>query len=99
RGREKTMLKYGLPSVAAVLLVLAVLSVARTQPVRKEVPPPALPATAAFAEQVGAVGIIEAASENIAISLPVPGLVTAVYVRAGDHVRKGTPLFRHGQAD
>ena len=87
------MLKYGLPSVALVLLVLAVLSIARTQPVRKEVPPPAVPATAAFPQQVGAVGIVEAASENIAISLPVSGLVTTVYVRAGDRVRKGTALF------
>jgi len=87
------MLKYGLPSVALSLLVLAVLSIARTQPVRKEAPPPSAPATAAFPQQVGAVGIVEAASENISISLPVSGLVTAVYVKAGDHVRKGVPLF------
>ncbi|MBV9084893.1 MAG: biotin/lipoyl-binding protein, partial [Acidobacteriaceae bacterium] len=87
------MLKYGLPSAALVLLVLAVLSIARTQPVRKEVAPPAVPATGAYPEQVGAVGIVEAASENIAISLPVPGLVTKVYVQAGAHVRKGAPLF------
>lgn len=87
------MLKYGLPGVALTLLVLAVLSIARTQPVRKQVPPPAVPATAAYPEQVGAIGIVESASENIAISLPVPGLVTQVYVRAGAHVRKGAPLF------
>jgi HlyD family secretion protein len=87
------MLKYGIPSVALLLLVLAVLSIARTQPVRKEVPPPSVPATAAYPQQVGAVGIVEAASENISISLPVSGLVTSVSVKAGDHVRKGAPLF------
>lgn len=87
------MLKYGLPTVALVLLVLAVLSIAKTQPVRKEVAPPAVPATAAYPAQVGAVGIVEAASENIAISLPVPGLVTRIYVRAGAHIHKGAPLF------
>ena len=87
------MLKYGLPSVAVVLLVLAVLSIEKTQPVRKQVDPPSVPATSAYTRQVGAVGIVEAASENIAISLPVAGLVTRVYVRAGAHVRKGAPLF------
>src|SRR5579884_1160423 len=90
--RRKEMLKYGLPSVALVLLVLAVISIARTQPVRKEVAPPAVPATAAYSNQVAAVGLVEAASENISISLPVSGLVTKVDVRAGDHVRKGQPL-------
>jgi HlyD family secretion protein len=87
------MLKYGLPSAALVLLVLAMISIARTQPVRKEVQPPAVPATAAYSNQVAAVGLVESASENIAISLPVSGLITRVDVRAGDHVRKGQPLF------
>jgi HlyD family secretion protein len=36
---------------------------------------------------------VEASSENIAVSLPVPGLVTAVYVKAGDRVKKGQRLF------
>jgi HlyD family secretion protein len=87
------MLKYGLPGIALVLLVMAVLSIARTQPVRKEVAPPAVPATAAYSDQVAAVGIVESASENIGISLPVPGLVTRVYVQAGARVRRGAPLF------
>jgi len=39
------------------------------------------------------VGLVEASSENIAVSLPVPGLVTAVHVRAGDRVKKGQALF------
>lgn len=87
------MLKYGLPSVAVVLLVLALISIGRTQPVRKDVAPPSVPATSAYPEQVGAIGIVESASENIAISLPVPGLVTHVYVQAGARVQKGAPLF------
>lgn len=87
------MLKYGLPSIAAVLLVLALISIARTQPVHPSVVPPAAPAASPYPNQVGGVGLVEAASENIAVSLPVPGLVTMVYVKAGDHVRKGQPLF------
>ena len=38
-------------------------------------------------------GLVEANTENISISLPVPGLVTRVYVKSGDHVRKGEKLF------
>jgi multidrug resistance efflux pump len=39
------------------------------------------------------VGLIESSSENIAVSVPVPGMVTHVYVKAGDHVVKGQKLF------
>jgi HlyD family secretion protein len=62
-------------------------------PVRASVPPPVAPPSAAFTEQIGAVGLVEASSENVAISVPVPGLVSAVHVKAGTAVRKGTPLF------
>jgi len=37
--------------------------------------------SAEFAGKVGAAGIVEASSENISVSLPVPGLVAAVYVK------------------
>lgn len=87
------MIKYGLPVIAAVVLVLSLFEIAKTQPVRKIVPPPSLPATSAFDKEVGAVGLVEASSENIALSLPVPGLVTHIWVKAGDHVAKGEKLF------
>lgn len=87
------MLKYGLPTVAVIVLGLAVFSIARTQPVRKTVPPPSVPPVSAYEKEVGAVGLVEARSENISISLPVPGLVTRVYVKAGDQVKKGDKLF------
>lgn len=38
-------------------------------------------------------GLVEARSENVAISVPVPGLVTALHVQAGQRVNKGQPLF------
>lgn len=87
------MLKYGLPGIGLILLAFAVISIARTQPVRQQLPPPAAPAASPFQRQVAGVGIAEAASENIAISIPVPGLVMAVHVKAGDQVRKGDPLL------
>jgi multidrug resistance efflux pump len=87
------MIKYGLPIVAVLALVLAAASVNRMTPVRASVTPPVPPPTAAFPDQIGAVGLVEARSENVAISVPVPGLVTALHVKVGDRVAKGRPLF------
>lgn len=85
--------KYGITAIAVLSLIFAAISVARLTPVESKVEPHAPPPSGSFAGQVGAVGIVEASSENIAVSLPVPGLVTAVYVRAGDRVAKGQKLF------
>jgi HlyD family secretion protein len=85
--------KYGIPLLAALALAFAVASVARLRPVESKVEPYVQPPSAPFRNKVGAVGLVEASSENIAVSLPVPGMVAAVYVQAGDHVRKGQRLF------
>jgi len=87
------MIKYGLPIFAALALTFAVFKIVNTQPVHAKLTPPAAPPSAVYANQVGAVGLAEAESENIAISLAVPGLVTRVDVKAGDPVRKGARLF------
>ncbi len=85
--------KYGIPLFALLALAFAAVSVARLQPNNPPVEPYATPPSAPFAGKVGAVGLVEASSENIAISLPVPGLVTKVAVKAGDRVQKGQVLF------
>jgi HlyD family secretion protein len=85
--------KYGICVLAALSLIFATVSVARLTPVETKVEPHMPPPSANFGSKVGAVGIVEASSENIAVSLPVPGLVTAVYVKAGDRVTKGQKLF------
>ena len=87
------MLKKGLTLFAGLVLVLAVLSILRMRPVHATVHPPAPPPTAGYAKSIGAIGLVEAQSENIAISVPVPGLVTRMYVKAGNRVQKGAPLF------
>jgi HlyD family secretion protein len=87
------MIKYGLPIFAALALTFAVFKIVHSQPVHAKLTPPAAPPSAVYANQVGAVGLVEAESENIAISLPVAGLVTRVDVKAGDHVKKGARLF------
>jgi HlyD family secretion protein len=93
------ILKYGLPILAALTLTFAIVSVRRMTPVAAKSEPPSKPPSAAFSKQVGAVGLVEAATENIAISVPVPGLVTRVMVKAGDEVKRGQPLFQLDDRD
>lgn len=87
------MFKYGVPLLAAAALTFAVLTTIQSQPVNAKLAPPSAPPSSVYANQLGAVGLVEAASENIAISVPVSGLVVRVAVKAGDHVRKGAHLF------
>ena len=85
--------KYGIAAFAVLSLVFATISVARLRPVETKVEPYLPPPSAEFQNKVGAIGIVEASSENIAVSLPVPGLVSAVYVKPGDRVTRGQRLF------
>jgi multidrug resistance efflux pump len=85
--------KYGIPVLAALALIFAMVSGARLRPVESKVEPHLPPPSAEFRDKVGAVGIVEASTENIAVSLPVPGMVAAVYVKAGDRVTRGQRLF------
>jgi multidrug resistance efflux pump len=62
-------------------------------PVRRATAPPSEPPSAIGAQSVAAVGIVEPQSENIAISCSVAGMVTSVYVKAGDHVQARQRLF------
>jgi multidrug resistance efflux pump len=87
------MFKYAIPAFAAIVLTLATVAIIKSKPVHASVPPPTAPPAAAFASKVGAVGLVEASSENIAISLPVSGLVTGVFVKAGDAIARGQRLF------
>lgn len=47
----------------------------------------------AFQHTVGAIGLVEASSENVSISTAVSGLVVKVFINAGDRVNAGQPLF------
>lgn len=56
-------------------------------------PPVIEPARNPYENTIAASGIIEAASENIAIGTPSPGLVTKLHVQVWDKVKAGQPLF------
>jgi RND family efflux transporter MFP subunit len=82
-----------LPLVALAMMIFAVASVVSSRPSDERLPPPEPPATTTFARTIAAVGLVEARTENIAVSTPVPGWVTKVSVKAGDRVKSGAKLF------
>ena len=96
-------MKKTVPLIAAVALIFAVSAVVAMKPVRHPEAPPSAPPVAKFESAVGAVGLVEANTENINVSCAVSGMVTQLYVKAGDHVQKGQRLFslddRDPQAD
>jgi multidrug efflux pump subunit AcrA (membrane-fusion protein) len=71
----------------------ATFSIAKTTPRRESTLPPSQPPVSDFHDTVAAVGVIEASTENIAIGTPLSGIVPKVFVRAGDAVKPGDPLF------
>ena len=86
--------KYGLPLLALIGVALAIAMVVadnRTAPVAQ---PAAQPASAPFSSYIFGPGIVEASTENIAVGTPVSGIVTAVYAKWGDRVKRGATLFK-----
>ena len=83
-----------LPLFAVILLLLATVSIVRTQPQMPTNPPPTIPPHSDFDQRVAAVGIIEPLSENVSIGSHLPGVVEKVCVVAGQEVKKGEPLFK-----
>lgn len=86
--------KYILPIVAIAGLVFAVMFVRAGNKTIPASQPVAQPAQAPFVAHIAGAGIVEAASENIAIGTLVPGVVQEIYVKIGSDVKKGDPLFR-----
>jgi len=47
-----------------------------------------------FKSFVAGTGIVESSTRNISVGTPVSGVVEEVYVKAGDRIKKGDPLFK-----
>src|SRR5215472_13982968 len=86
-------MKKTMPLIAAFAFLFAVGAVLAMRPVRHTEPPPSPPPAAKFQNAVGAVGLVEANTENINVSCAVSGMVILLYVKAGDHVQQGQKLF------
>ncbi len=83
-----------LPVVAIVGLIIAVAVAISSEKKTPPAQPVAQPAQAPFKSYLGGAGIVEASTENISIGTSLPGIVTAVFVKVGDKVNAGDPLFQ-----
>ncbi len=82
--------------------VVAIISVSDAQTKQQMPPPgdpPVMPPAKPYQHAVAATGILEALSENVAIGVPLPGLVTEVFVKVNDPLKKGQPLLKLDDRD
>lgn len=89
--------RKGLPVIAVIGLMLAVVFIWRGLPDRELVEPDREPPRAtgelANSPRVAGAGVVEPSSETIQIGTALSGLVTDLRVQPGDFVDKGQPLF------
>jgi RND family efflux transporter MFP subunit len=89
-----TTLRYStfILALAGVLAMGVVLQKIRSQ--ESSIPPPPVsPPKKEAADDIAATGILEARGENVAIGVPVPGLVESVKVEVNQAVKAGAPLL------
>jgi RND family efflux transporter MFP subunit len=86
------LLRFGLPALAAALLVFALIS-STAHPERQPAEPVVAPPRAPFEASVAGVGVVEPSSELISIGTHLSGVVATVPVQVGHKVKKGDPLF------
>ncbi|HXH10294.1 MAG TPA: HlyD family efflux transporter periplasmic adaptor subunit [Alphaproteobacteria bacterium] len=82
-----------IPALAVLAAVYALLATDFMQPDHQAQPPLYAPPRSPFPAAVAAVGLIEPASEIIAVAAVVPGAITAVHVAPNATVQQGQPLF------
>ncbi len=87
--------KYVLPILAVAGVVFSVYTVIQAQ----QVPPPARPIVEPPTrphgiKMIAGSGLVEARRENIPIGVNIPGVVAEIFVKKGEKVKLGAPLFR-----
>ena len=86
-------MKVLLPLLAAAGIAVAVVEVLHSQQVVPPVAPAGAMPEAPFAQTIAGVGLVEASTENISVGSETAGVVTRIFVKIGDHVQAGVPLF------
>ena len=92
-SRRFSATRHGIPRLAAAMIGFAGWSVASKYRPRQVTAPPIAPPTSPYDNQIAGSGIVEPASEVIALAIERGGVVVRVDVVAGNRVRAGQPLF------
>jgi multidrug efflux pump subunit AcrA (membrane-fusion protein) len=93
----KNYVLWIVPASAGLMLLVATRHVYTHQQPLTRLEPPRTPARTPFAQSIAATGILEPASQNIAIGSALSGVVLEVHVpveRVGARVKAGDPLFQ-----
>jgi multidrug efflux pump subunit AcrA (membrane-fusion protein) len=85
--------KIFLPLLAGLGVLFALYTVVSGSRQAPAAAPAAEPSHAPYANYVAGAGIVESLSENIQVGTIVPGVVKSIYVKVGDEVKKGQPLW------
>ena len=88
------ILKYILPLLAIAGLTIAAVEATENEQVSAPQAPPGAMPESPYPNGVAGVGLVEANSENISVGSTASGVVTRVFVKVGDSVEAGAPLFQ-----
>src|SRR5215831_16983980 len=85
--------RHGIPLLAIAMVSFAGWSIAAKHDPRVAASPPIAAPTNPYDDNVAGTGIVEPASEVIAVAIERGGVVSRIDVMAGDRVKAGQPLF------
>src|SRR6516162_4669863 len=85
--------RHGIPLLAIAMVSFAGWSIAAKHEARVAVSPPIAAPTNPYDDNVAGTGIVEPASEVIALAIERGGVVSRIDVMAGETVKAGQPLF------
>ena len=91
--RVFSLTRHGIPLLALAMVSFAGWSIAAKLDPRVATAPPIVAPTNPYADDVAGTGIVEPASEVIALAIERGGVVSRIDVMAGDRVKAGQPLF------
>lgn len=91
--KRPRFVRHILPVVAGGSLLFAVWTIAAADRARPLVDPAVAPPSNPYASAIAGSGLVEPASEIVAVATELGGVVVAVNVNEGDDVAAGTPLF------
>jgi HlyD family secretion protein len=91
--RRFSSTRHGIPLLAVAMITFAGWAIAAKHDFRVVMPPPIAAPTSPYDDNVAGTGIVEPASEVIALAIERGGVVSRIAVIAGDRVKAGQPLF------
>lgn len=91
-NKKHLFLKIVIPAIAVFMLVSSLIGLSKN-PKRETLPPQKPVAIAVYKSSIAGIGITEPQNEAIEIGTNISGIISQVYVKAGDKISQGENLF------